>query len=168
MSNAKKLEEAYAAFHKICYYQALSILKDPSLAEDAVQETFLILSKNLDKIDSGSSRQTGNYLITILKNLCFYWQNKRRCEVEWEDVDPASSLSTEDTVVQRLSVEALKEAIEQLNPIYRQALSLKYYCGFSNLEISKLLHISENLVSVRIFRGKNSLKKRFLNQGGDQ
>lgn len=168
MSSANKLEEAYIAFHKICYCQAQSILKDPSLAEDAVQETFLILSKNLDKIDSGTSRRTGNYLITIIKNLCFYWQHKRRCEVEFEDKEQVSAMSTEDTVIQGLSVEALKEAIEQLDPIYQQTLSLKFYCGFSNQEISKLLHISEDLVGVRIFRGKNLLKKRFLNLGGDQ
>ena len=72
----QKFEEAYRRYNKVCYNFALDILNDSKLAEDAVHDAFLRLYNHLDKIDDGSSRRTGNYIITIVKNLCFTTQEE--------------------------------------------------------------------------------------------
>ena len=72
----QKFEEAYRRYNKVCYNFALDILNDSKLAEDAVHDAFLRLYNHLDKIDDGSSRRTGNYIITIVKTYVLH--NARR------------------------------------------------------------------------------------------
>ena len=44
---------------------------DGSLAEDMVHETFLTLTKHMDKLKDVSGRRTWNYILTALKHQCF-------------------------------------------------------------------------------------------------
>ena len=166
MSQPNKLEDAYLRFHKLCYYQALEILKDHALAEDAVQESFLILADHLDRIDTGSSRRTGNYLLTITKNLCLTWYQKRNREVEYSDGEEEDAPSLEDQTLRELDFGTLKTMIGELPAIYRVPLCLRYYNGFSYGEIADFMEISENLVSVRLSRAKKKLQQ-MLAEGGD-
>lgn len=50
------------------YKVAYSILKDKSLAEDAVQISFIKIMKHLDNIDISDKTKTRNFLGLICKN----------------------------------------------------------------------------------------------------
>lgn len=100
------LERVYDKTNGILFGYAMSILKDQGLAEDAVQESFLRLSKNLDKIDSPESKRTLNYMITIVKNLCYTIYNKRakgpNIRLEENDTDTETDTdSVEDIVIHK-------------------------------------------------------------------
>ena len=46
----EKFDQLYNAYSKLTYYIAFDVLKDESLAQDAVQEAFINISKSFSKI----------------------------------------------------------------------------------------------------------------------
>jgi RNA polymerase sigma-70 factor (ECF subfamily) len=59
----------------------------------------------------------------------------------------------------------MAEQLKKINPIYIDAITLKYYYGYSNDEIAELLNISEGNIRVRLHRAKQALKE--ILQEGD-
>ena len=53
----EKMEELYELYEQKIYYVAYSILNNIQQAEDAVQETFITLYKNLEKLHSLSTEE---------------------------------------------------------------------------------------------------------------
>ena len=158
------LERVYNKTNGILFGYAMSILKDQGLAEDAVQESFLRLSKNLDKIDSPESKRTINYMITIVKNLCYTLCNRRArgpvIQLEENDTDTETDTdSVEDIVIHKEDYIWLKEAITSLDDTLREPLILYYFNEMKDNEIADLLGISRANVGVRIFRAKKKIKE---------
>ena len=60
------MDNIYDETHKLIYYHAYHILKDPYLTEDIIQETYL---KVLDNIDTYKNDNPRAWLVTIAKNL---------------------------------------------------------------------------------------------------
>lgn len=158
------LERVYNKTNRILFGYAMSILKDQGLAEDAVQESFLRLSINLDKIDSPESKRTLNYMITIVKNLCYTIYDKRTGNSDFQlkenDTDvEADTDSVEDIVIHKEDYIWLKEALTTLNDTLREPLILHYFNEMKDNEIADLLGISRANVGVRIFRAKKKIKE---------
>lgn len=61
-------EILYNNYSIFMYKVAYSILKDKSLAEDAVQISFIKIMKHLDNIDISDKTKTRNFLGLICKN----------------------------------------------------------------------------------------------------
>ena len=61
-------EILYNNYSIFLYKVAYSILKDKSLAEDAVQISFIKIMKHLDNIDISDKTKTRNFLGLICKN----------------------------------------------------------------------------------------------------
>lgn len=62
----KAIEVIYDETHKLIYYHAYHILKDPDLTEDIIQDTYL---KVLDNIDNYQNQNPRAWISTIAKNL---------------------------------------------------------------------------------------------------
>ena len=58
----------YEKYRYFLWYLANEKLQDAFLAEDAVQETFLALTRHLDKVDEVDSVRTRNFVATIVKS----------------------------------------------------------------------------------------------------
>ena len=54
----------------------------------------------------------------------------------------------------------IAEMIEELDPIYRDILYLRYRYSMKNAEIAKILNISESTVKVRYLRAKRILLQK--------
>ena len=167
----QKFEEAYRRYNKVCYNFALDILNDSKLAEDAVHDAFLRLYNHLDKIDDGSSRRTGNYIITIVKNLCFTQRKKRGSQniplQDYDlDSDGLSTASLMDEVVTYIEIGRMRQEIDSLPDSLKEPLVLKYYNDLSNSEIGEILGVSADVVAVRLFRAKQKLAEKMNKKGG--
>ena len=64
----EKFTEIYEQYQHFCWYVANGILNDAHLAEDAVQETFLALTRHLDRVEQVDSPRTRKFLMTIVKS----------------------------------------------------------------------------------------------------
>lgn len=67
-SEQEKFVEIYEQYRHFMWYVANQRLKDEHLAEDAVQEAFLALTRHLDKVEDVHSLRTRNFLATIVRS----------------------------------------------------------------------------------------------------
>ena len=74
-----KFEVLYKEYRSTMYNHAYGILKDKYLAEDAVHNAFLKLTKNLEKVNEIKCKETRNYLVILVRGAAidFYNQNKK-------------------------------------------------------------------------------------------
>ncbi|MGQ0513269.1 sigma factor, partial [Bacillus sp. D-CC] len=64
----EKMEELYELYEQKVYYVAYSILNNIQQAEDSVQETFITLYKNLEKLHSLSTEELKRYIFPVAIN----------------------------------------------------------------------------------------------------
>lgn len=62
-----KLEKLYYQYKALMKYIALDILKDYSMADDAVHEAFIKLIRHLDGIDEIDSRKTKAFIVIVIR-----------------------------------------------------------------------------------------------------
>ena len=156
MANKQKRYEALVyALHGDIFRYAYWLVKDKSIAEDIVQETFLRAWKSLDSLKDEKAAKS--WLITILRR-----ENARRFErkqfdlVDMEDVALADeSLSNETEIEHR----ELRVLISGLSEEYREPLILQIIFGYSGDEIAAQLELNKNTVMTRLFRARNQLKE---------
>ncbi len=79
-----KFVQLYHKYRYFLWYLACERLQDDHLAEDAVQETFLALTRHIDKVGSVESAATRNFLATIVKN-----KQRIYCEV-WYTINQSA------------------------------------------------------------------------------
>ena len=132
----------------------LSYLKNPHLAEDASQETFIKAWRGIKNFKAQSSFST--WLFTIAKNTCRDILEKEKPLDELSD-SLVSEDSVELTVISKEESDAVRQALSSLDAASREVLILREWRGLSYSEISELLSISEGTVKSRISRGREKL-----------
>ena len=64
----ERFTEIYEQYRHFMWYVANQKLQDAHLAEDAVQEAFVALTRHLDKVEDVHSPRTKKFLATIVKS----------------------------------------------------------------------------------------------------
>ncbi len=129
-------------------------LKDVSLAEDAVQETFLKAYRHMESFRGESSEKT--WLISIAVNVC---RDMRR-GAWFRFVDHSVDLDALQIPGEGISVMnlALAQEIMRLPRREMEAVLLYYYADLPIREIARTLHVSEPAVSKRLAKARHMLK----------
>ena len=144
---------------KLCYVY----LRDMTLAQDALQESFLKAYRRLDTYRGEASERT--WLTSIVINTCkdlrrSAWFRNRRTSVSPDSlplsVPPPDELHLD-----------LMNAIMALPVRNREVILLKYQQGMNNQEIAELLHLSPMAVSKRMRQAFDRLK-HLMEEGNDQ
>jgi len=157
------LTEYYTQHRYTLMYVAQSILHDPGLAEDAMQEAFYRLAKNIKRIRP-VPKQVRSFLVTIVKNVSIdilhRQKNASTISLDTLVYDPVDPVNTEDIAIQHTEAEAVEELVMTLPVIYSTVFLLRYKHDLSNNDIAKLLEISEAAVSKRISRAKEKITEK--------
>jgi RNA polymerase sigma-70 factor (ECF subfamily) len=155
----QRYEALVRALHADLYRYAYWLIKDPSIAEDIVQETFLRAWRSLDSLQDEKAAKS--WLITILRR-----ENARRFErkqLDLVDIEDFSIADTHCDDTQRQQDE-VRKFIGRLEPEYRELLMLQTIFGFSGEEIAVQLNLNKNTVMTRLFRARAQLKLAFESQ----
>lgn len=158
-TDKQKLTELYEKYRNRMYITACRILDDPYLAEDAVHEAFVAISKNLDKIGDTDSIQTASYVIKAAKSRALNMVRQRVCEMPTliSEEDAREDESTLDAVCEKENYSYIVSAILSLDEKYRDVLSLYYLNELTVAEISRLLSRKEGTVKQQLARGRRKL-----------
>jgi len=151
--------EFYNKYKKMMFWIANQILKDERDIEEVVQDSFIKIIRNLDKIEKINSKKTKSFISIIVKNTAIdvYRKNlSNKVEVELDDnfIFPSDELKE----VEIEGLNNIEIAIMKLTEIYKEVFLLKYSHELENNEIAKLLNIKESTVRVRLARGKEKLE----------
>ena len=151
----------YFKYHRLMFAVANNILNNPSDAEDAVQDAFFAIAKNFSKIDEISSPKTKCYIVTITENKAkdIY---RRKAKTNNADMELAPV-----KVDFEFSDGSLANAMSRLPEKYRQALSLRFLCGFSVREIAEIMELEYENTRKLIYRARESLRSELKKDGVD-
>lgn len=138
------------------------LARDPALAEDLCQETFLRAWRKLATYDRRGS--FGGWLAALARNV--FLQHLRRTrrtrEMEIDRYADEALESTEARVVgtapELLDLDRLLGAVSEDEQIL---LVLNYAHGLSNAEIAEILGSKEGTVKSQIHRAKEKIRNRF-------
>ena len=150
----QKFEQLVDQYQRSVLHMCYLYLCDKSLAEDAVQETFLKVYQRMDTFRGESSEKT--WIMRIAMNTCYNinhsgWSRFLNRHVTPEMVPNKAVQTDEDD-------EELAIAVTKLPLKLREVILLHYYQGMKVNDIADTLSISQSTVSGRLKRGRDKLK----------
>lgn len=168
-------EDALAAlvteYAPTLYRVAFSVLRNPSDAEDAVQEAFLRVLRHRGML--GEVRDHRVWLIRIVWNIVLDRKRRAKTRPETDDVaDLARVLPSKGLSAEQIATAAQHHAhvlgcVEQLPAKEREVLLLSAFDELTSVEIATVLGITESSVRSRLFRARN-LMAGLLNHARSQ
>ncbi|MFC6100360.1 RNA polymerase sigma factor [Olivibacter domesticus] len=165
---AGKVQALEALYHKHKKKLALSLLKllkDETLAEDVLQESFIRVWENHAAIDPEKS--FGAYLHRIAVNLVYdiYRRSARDKQLSQHLLNHTTELYThiEERLVGQERLGLLRKLLEQLPPQRRKVFELFKLEGKSYREISAELGISKATINSHITKVNQFLRDRLGN-----
>jgi len=158
--NCFALENLARRHCRAVFGTCLRILGNEADAEDACQETFARLAREIAKYDG--ARAFLPWLTTMASNLSLNLARGRgrRSVHEGGFGRQFGGPGTGGIRVDSDEVAGMEAAIRELPDRYRRALALKYREGKSNPEIGAALEIPVNSVRVVLFRALDLVRKR--------
>ncbi len=168
-SDKEKFTKIYSTYTKLMMSVAMSVLHNPALAEEAVQEAFLKIAKNISAFSSAECNKTAGLVVIIVRNasIDLLRKERRQAAVSYDDgVLQGGPDGAPD--VSGLLGGGLSEVLNTLSELEcgcRDILTLKYVYGYKNAEIAKLLGITEQNAAVRLFRARKALKSKLEEKG---
>ena len=150
-----KLEKLYYEYKGLMKYVALGILKDDYIAEDAVHNAFIKLTRHLNGIEEIESHKTKSFMVIIIRSVSLNMLEKEKKSAPVDNIETISFLN--DKTFEKIEALELCEMIKSLPDIHRDILELKVYYDMSDKEISDILNISNSAVRKRLQRARNAL-----------
>ncbi len=156
----------YERYRHFLWYIANGILHDESLAEDAVQEAFLTLTRHMDQVEGADSTRTRNFCaaITRTRALDILRSRSRHPQVSLDDnpevyEEAQQAPDVLDEVLERLDGARIADALAALPDHYREVFTYRYLFEMSEKETAEILGLSEKNVNARLFRARKKLQE---------
>ena len=166
-SDDEALAELYDRFGGVAYGLALRILRDESLAQDAVQEAFLAVWRTADRFLAERARAS-TWILTLVHRRAVDLvrrQERRRGEPLESAPEPVASEQVEEQATIRFQRQVVQEALRQLPPDQREALELGYYAGLTQSELAERLGQPLGTIKSRMFTGLTRLRDLLAQAG---
>lgn len=134
---------------------AYFVVRDNNLAEDIMQETFLVAIQKLDQLQDPDKVEAWLARIAINKA-----KNTFRGKVKAEAL--SKDLPTPDTMDEALCQDAeralLSDAISHLSDDHQIVIYLKYVRGFTSNQVAQALDLPEGTVKSRLHRARETMR----------
>nr|WP_299345892.1 RNA polymerase sigma factor [Allomuricauda sp.] len=157
-NNRRAQMQLYRQYCDGMFAVAMRFLKNPDDAEDVLQESFI---KAFQRIDQFRGDVTfGAWLKRIVVNGSIdFLKSKQQRTVELNEGYMHVAEDEDWNFDDRISLERVKDAIEELPDKYRYVVQLFFVEGYDHSEISEILKISETASRTRLLRGKSMLRE---------
>lgn len=149
-------DDLYARYASQLMAYCLKAMPTRELAEDVFQT---VMTNVFAKREQFTGGVFAAWFFTIARNQCLKQHKKQRKVTSLEEAEQLVD-EYDTTGSDFLLRKELHRAMQQLPEEFRAVIRLRYFFECSYNEISAELGISVALAKVRVFRGKNLLKKR--------
>jgi RNA polymerase sigma-70 factor (ECF subfamily) len=167
----ERFEREALPFMAELYAAALRMTRNPSDAEDLVQETFLRAYRGFAGFEPGTNLRAWLYRILTNAYINVYRKRQREPQTVSDEEVPewylfeklggeSAEASAEARVLESLPDEDVQEALAALPEQFRLAVLLADVEGFSYKEIADILDVPIGTVMSRLHRGRRALEKR--------
>jgi RNA polymerase sigma-70 factor (ECF subfamily) len=167
--DARALETLLERHEGQVYRFGMKMCGDPDDAKDVLQETLLAMARGVRDFRGASSIST--WLYTIARSYCI--KKRRRSKfapAEERSLDTDVGVEADDLADTRASADealvgkeverALEQAIDSLEPMYREVLLLRDVEGLTAPEVAEVLGVTPQAVKSRLHRARLAVRER--------
>jgi RNA polymerase sigma-70 factor (ECF subfamily) len=176
-ARARRFREAALPHLDAVYTLARYLLRDPTDAEDAVQECYLRALRHFDTL---RGQEVKPWLFAILRNVCRV-EYGRRSRVLLYDVnaEPDKSETTlplwreaqdtpETEMLRKLDAGTIQGLVAALPDVFREVIVLRELDDLSYREIAGIVGAPVGTVMSRLARGRAMLREAWLKADGEK
>ena len=151
----------YDRFGRVAYGLAVRILKDPTLAEDAVQEAFLAVWRSAKSFKSERAKPSTWVLMLVHHRAVDLVRREqwRRGDPLESAPEPASDPVDANSLILNDRRTAVRSALRELPDDQRRALELAYYGGLTQSQLATRLGVPIGTIKSRMFAGLGRLRE---------
>ncbi len=155
----------YVDYRWLMYKVALSVVREPQLAEDMVSQTLCEMIDNLEKIRAVDCCKLRGYIVSFVRNVSVDFVRKRDRQGKYlfltgEEAEVAAEDSVDENLIRMAEIDALKRGLARLSENDRPLLTMKYFDGLSDEEIAARLGVAKASVRTYLMRARNRLCQR--------
>lgn len=155
----------YVDYRWLMYKVALSVVREPQLAEDMVSQTLCEMIDNLEKIRAVDCCKLRGYIVSFVRNVSVDFVRKRDRQGKYffltgEEAEVAAENSVDENLIRMAEIDALKRGLARLSENDRLLLTMKYFDGLSDEEIAARLGVAKASVRTYLMRARNRLCQR--------
>lgn len=154
-------DDESASVYRFCVLRT----SDKDAAVDLMQDTFMrywdVLSRGEKQV-----RNDRAFLFAIARNRLIDWYRKKKslsldslAEGSNADAEVFADTAHQDDIEMGYEAKFLMEKMRELDPLYQQAVYLRFVEDLAPKDIANIIGESANVVSVRIHRGIQQLRK---------
>ena len=156
--DVRAFERLYREHVGKVYGLCLRMTRDPAMAEDCAQETFVNAWRALDRFETRSSLRT--WLHRIAVNVTLGKRRKSSPVIEREPVEDEDVIESDWTLETPLEVQEIETAISELPEGARDVLVLYAIYGYSHAEAAEMLGVAEGTCKAQLHRARGLLRAR--------
>ncbi|QJW91869.1 RNA polymerase sigma-70 factor [Spirosoma taeanense] len=161
-------ETLFRRHYRFLYTIAIQYVKDPAIAEDALQEVYLKLWTHRSHLDP--SQPVKSYLATAMRNQVLNrLRDEKRTILRHIELQTGLSIldtTTEDQITLDEYSLIVQAGLRHLPQQRRLVFTLRSENGLSNEEIAAQLHISANTVKVQYYQACRFLRNYLRQHAG--
>lgn len=148
----------YNRYKGSVYAFCVKMLLDREPAQDIMQETFLRVYENRDRLINTTSFKS--WLFTIARNQCLNYLRRVSKQTSLENEGEPVAYATE-TPVSRMEkseqIDLINRYLAELKPDYREVIVLREYQNLSYEEIAAITRSTMSAVKSRLFKARRKL-----------
>ena len=141
------------------YGLCVRMTRDPAIAEDCTQETFINAWKALQRFETRSSLATWLHRIAVNVALAKRRKSGATTAVQ-SSMDDEERIETDWTLETPLEVNEIEAAIERLPEGARDVLVLHAIYGYSHVEAAEMLGVAEGTCKAQLHRARSLLREK--------
>ncbi len=179
LGRPEAFEELYDRYVRGCFGLAMKIVRDPSVAEEVVQDVFMKLWSQ-PGIFSPERGKFSGWLLTLVHNrsvdklrrlktqqgrIMLPLDSAAAGEVSFADLLPDGGPSPHDEAWAGEKARMVQDALRMLPEPQRQAISLAYFNGLTQKEIAEQLHEPLGTIKTRTRSALQQLRRVLAGQG---
>jgi RNA polymerase sigma-70 factor (ECF subfamily) len=147
-------------YSKVVYSVALRVLRDPSSAEDVLQEVFMQIWRNPESFVA-TRGSLGGWLAVVSRNRSIDTLRRKRPSEPVDDMVMASNYNLADEAERNSLIEQARGVIVQLPIEQRKTLEMAFFDGLTHSEIAEMTGDPLGTVKTRIRSGLTALRRAF-------
>lgn len=159
------VETYYAGLYRF----AVSLTRSPADASDLTQQTFFIWATKGEALRDVA--KVKSWLFTTLYREYLRGRRREARVTALEDLAPAEQdpPDLDGNVIAKMDAQLVLEALQEIEPLFREPLTLFYLQELSYTEIAEILGVPIGTVMSRLSRGKAHLRAQLARKarGGD-
>lgn len=157
-------DELYKSTYKGVYFTVLSVLKDVSLVEDVVQNTYMITLQKLDHYTPNTNFKA--WICRVAHNLALNELRKRSREVQ-VDYQENELIAGSYHFNEEVDTPVIKLASRVLREDEFKILMLCEIAGFKRKEVAEIFHMSISTVTWKYLNALKKMRVALEKKGGE-